>query len=148
MNNPSRQMLRALRRTNLVYPLHCVQLAPELWPAPDPRGPRPYQMWRSRSFLVQVFDQNPNRPQPEETPTIIRLSINRTQWDERQNTWSANISWEELQRVKREVGFGSCDAVEIFPDDKDVVNVANMRHLWILPDRIPFAWRLNPGVDE
>jgi hypothetical protein len=30
----------------------------------------------------------------------------------------------------------------VFPPDTDVVNVANMRHLWILaPGTLAFAWR-------
>ena len=31
-------------------------------------------------------------------------------------------------------------AVEVFPADDQVVNVANMRHLWVLPEPLPFAW--------
>lgn len=32
-------------------------------------------------------------------------------------------------------------AVEIYPAERDIVNVANMRHLWVLPERLPFGWR-------
>jgi hypothetical protein len=32
-------------------------------------------------------------------------------------------------------------AVEIYPADGDVVAVANMRHLWLLPEAPAFAWR-------
>ncbi len=51
------------------------------------------------------------------------------------------LVWDELQRIKSECGYGNTDAIEIYPADDDVVNVANMRHLWILDSRIPFAWR-------
>jgi hypothetical protein len=37
------------------------------------------------------------------------------------------------------------DAVEVYPPAGDVVNVANMRHLWVLRDRLPFAWRGGKG---
>lgn len=43
------------------------------------------------------------------------------------------ITWDDLQWLKAAVGFGDREAVEVFPRDCDVVNVANMRHLWVLP---------------
>lgn len=51
------------------------------------------------------------------------------------------ISWDALQEIKGAVGYADRDAVEIYPRDADVVNVANMRHLWITPEPIAFAWR-------
>jgi hypothetical protein len=36
---------------------------------------------------------------------------------------------------------GDKDAVEIYPADKDIVNVANMRHLIVLPAPFPYTWR-------
>lgn len=42
---------------------------------------------------------------------------------------------------QRDPGLADSWAVEVFPADADVVNVANMRHLWILPDAPAFAWR-------
>ena len=57
--------------------------------------------------------------------------------------WKDGISWDALQEIKSAVGYGDRDAVEIFPAQKDLVNVANMRHLWIVPESIPFAWRRN-----
>lgn len=92
---------------------------------------RPKRVWRSRGFLVQAYG---------EIPGHVRLSICRAELD-RDGQWTANISWEELQELKRQAGFGDYDAVEVFPRDCDVVNVANMRHLWVVPEGIPFAWR-------
>lgn len=87
-------------------------------------------MWISRDFLVQVFLEK----------RAIRLSVNRTtiQSDGR---WSDRITWDELQAIKREVGYGDRFAVEIYPADRDLVNVANMRHLWILRDPLGIGWR-------
>jgi len=74
-------------------------------------------------------------------PAIVRLSVLRTSLDTA-GGWQQDITWEELQRLKREAGYGDHDAVEVFPPDADVVNVANIRHLWILePGHLPFAWR-------
>lgn len=67
------------------------------------------------------------------------MSVCRTSM--RQGRWVDGISWDDLQRLKREAGYGESDAVEVYPADSDVVNVANMRHLWILETPIRFAWR-------
>lgn len=90
------------------------------------------EVWRSRDFLVQVF---------AEREGIVRASVNRTSVSTDNDRWVDGISWEELQRIKREIGRGQLDAVEVFPADRDVVNVANMRHLFILDEPLPFAWR-------
>ncbi|AHF89535.1 hypothetical protein OPIT5_03975 [Opitutaceae bacterium TAV5] len=87
--------------------------------------------YRNRHYLVQAF---------AETGGVVRLSVNRTDID-RDGRWRDGITWDELQRIKAAVGFGDRQAVEIFPPDRDVVNVANIRHLWVLPEPLPFAWR-------
>jgi hypothetical protein len=43
--------------------------------------------------------------------------------------------------IKNAVGYQDRDAVEVYPSQTDVVNVSNMRHLWILPEKLDFAWR-------
>jgi hypothetical protein len=50
------------------------------------------------------------------------------------------IAWEDLQRLKAEIGKGDYCAVEIYPRDRDLVNVANMRHLWLLPEVPGYCW--------
>jgi hypothetical protein len=93
-------------------------------------------VFRSREFLVQVFGGD-----------ITRLSVNRTDLNE-QGQWRDGISWEELQAVKDGCGFSDCDAVEAYPRKSDVVNVANMRHLWIVPaEYAGFFWRSKPPGD-
>jgi hypothetical protein len=46
-----------------------------------------------------------------------------------------------LQDIRNAVGFSERDAVEVFPAKNDTVNVANLRHLWIMPEPLAFAWR-------
>jgi len=50
------------------------------------------------------------------------------------------ITWEELQSLKDQSGYGNCCAVEIYPPNKDIVNVANMRHLWIPVEDPKYRW--------
>jgi len=86
---------------------------------------------RNRDFLVQIFVT---------ADGTTRLSINRTDIDD-QGAWKDRITWDELQTIKNAVGYEDHDAIEVFPAKKDSVNVANFRHLWILPTPLPFIWR-------
>lgn len=95
-------------------------------------------MLRSREFLVQEFEA--------QAPAVVRLSINRVELAG--DRWVDGISWEELQRIKSECGYGQADAVEIYPPKDDEVNVANMRHLWVLRDPLSFAWRSHAALQR
>lgn len=114
---------------NRQYPVALVKLPRESWPSDTVE--RRIAVWRSRGFLVQAV---------QESDGIVRLSINRTAVKS-DFGWEEGISWDELQRLKAEAGYGDRFAVEIYPADSEVVNVANLRHLWILPEAPAFAWR-------
>lgn len=125
----TKAMREHLRREQASHPLR-LQPVPKPWPITD-TNPKRIEVWRSRRFLVQVF---------RESFGLLRLSINRA--EVKGSRWEDGITWDELQQIKREIGRGDFDAVEIFPRDQDVVNVANMRHLWVFTEaQIPFAWR-------
>ena len=87
-------------------------------------------VWRSKYFLVQVKLEN----------GVTRLSVNRTELDSTGN-WRDGITWDELQEIKDLCGFANREAVEVYPAAQDLVNVANIRHLWILEQPLPFIWR-------
>lgn len=125
----SREQRRQLARDNAKLPTTLAKIPRHEWP--NPSAPQ-LEVWRSRDFLVQVFAGS--------GPCKCRLSINRTTLG-KAGRWVEGISWDELQRLKRECGFANFDAVEVYPRDRDVVNVANMRHLWVLHEPLPFAWR-------
>ena len=97
------------------------------------------RVWRSRYFLAVLYAE-PNK-------ATHRLSICRTQLNNDVD-YQDGLSWDELMRVKSECGFADCDAVEIYPRDRDVVNVANLRHLWILPELSDLAWRTDAPSRE
>lgn len=104
----------------------------EEFPLAPNAPPTLLRAWRSRDFLVQLYlSEYPEQP--------TRLSVSRTIVDAT-GRWVDGISWDDLQRLKAEAGFGDCDALEVFPADKDLVNVANMRHLWLFPDGVGFKW--------
>lgn len=90
----------------------------------------PIRALGSRFFFVQVYRDN----------GFIRLSINRSELDNDGN-WRADITWDELMRCKIEAGYGDKWAVEVYPPTEAVVNVANMRHLFLLDEAPEFAWK-------
>lgn len=120
-----------LEQDRLKWPTHLVPVPHEQWPEGSGRK-MPTEIWRSRNFLLQVFPWS---------DSVVRLSICRTAI-QRDGNWQQEITWDELQDLKRQCGMGDHDAVEIYPADSDVVNVANMRHLWVLKDHdLDFIWR-------
>lgn len=100
------------------------------WPAGKDAPGAPVAAFRSKDFLAQIYHERGH----------VRISVNRTMIDGTGN-WLEGISWDDLQRIKNEVGYGNSDAIELYPASKDVVNVANIRHLWVLPSGSEYAWR-------
>lgn len=114
------------------YPDHLVQIPKDEWPESKSQGTRPIEAWRSRDYLVQVY--------LEPLPCAARLSILRTSLDS-SGGWKQDIPWTELQRLKSECGFKDEWAVEIYPPDSKIVNVASIRHIFVVPvELVPFAW--------
>ena len=130
MITTTRQQRKALERENERWPVNGREIPPDQWPR-DLEMDR-LRVIRSRDFLIQVFSVG-------RAGAVLRLSVNRTKllgtgrWDE-------GLTWDELQEVKRIAGYADYWAVEVYPADSEVVNVANMRHLWLLPEMPPFAW--------
>ncbi|MGK3116687.1 DUF7694 domain-containing protein [Candidatus Pantoea formicae] len=100
------------------------------WPAMQ-HDPKRSNVWLSSYFLVQEF---------REEDGVIRLTINTTITG-KSGRWKDGVTWDALQDIKNAVGYSDRDALEVYPRQRDVVNVANMRHLWILPEPLAFAWR-------
>lgn len=124
----TRDQRRQMARENDRWPLALTEIPRDKWPNPDGQQLR---VLRSRDYLVQEF--------AEDGPVLVRLSVNVTAVDG--SRWKDGIPWEALQRLKAEAGYAFHDAVEVYPSAIDVVNVANMRHLWVMREKLPFAWR-------
>ena len=101
------------------------------WPRIKSGAKVPIYVLQSAQFLVQVFIEEND---------ILRLTINSVK--RRGNNWQDGITFDELQSIKNAIGYGDRLAVEIYPEDRELINDANMRHLWVLPerDRPSFAW--------
>jgi hypothetical protein len=107
------------------------------WPARMEPMPEPWPVagrstvlgvWRSRDYLAVHYRQRDGHE---------RLTVNRTATDA--GRWAGSIPWDDLQRVKAECGLGARWAIELYPPEGGVVDVANLRHLWLV-ERPACAW--------
>jgi hypothetical protein len=134
MNRSQRRAAAALSRDLAKErPRDLTIIPPEEWPPDRGSMVRPIRCWHSRKYLVQMFEAG------EDSAAMYRLSICRVTL-QAGGRWDEGLTWQEIQDIKRELGFGDRYAVEIYPRDVDVVDVANMRHVWILQDQLPIGW--------
>ena len=128
--NQAMKLKRAMAEANASWPIKPVRISRKDWAAGG--DPRMVNVFRSRYFLVQVIDEGNG---------VLRMSVNRTSRTKDGRRWEDGITWDQLQLLKRDCGFGDRDAIEIYPRDADLVDVANIRHLWILPEQHPLTWK-------
>lgn len=76
---------------------------------------------RNRVFAVLVRDVG----------TAIHLAISSLTGD--------RPSWYEMQRIKNELAGEKATAVEVYPPASEVVDEAEMFHLWVLFKPLPFS---------
>jgi hypothetical protein len=89
----------------------------------------PDEVWRSNRFAVQVFYESVTRL------SVVRTMINKS------GEWKDGITWDELQSIKNQCGFKNKVAVEVYPPDSEVMNVSNVRHLFVLNETPEYMWR-------
>ena len=118
---------KIIEKENKEWPLELKIVPKEKWPTVP--QVRLFKVWRSRGFIVQEYQED----------KAIRLTVNRTVIDDKGDYVGGN-TWEELQSLKHQCGYSDRCGVEIYPPDKDVMNVANMRHLWIPDDDPEYRW--------
>lgn len=93
---------------------------------------------RIRKFIAEV-----NQRFGEKFVEIPREEIGRCQYGttiKDDGSFDDGISWDRIQQIKSAVGFGDYWGLEVFPTDKTLVNVSNIRHIWLFEERPPFAW--------
>jgi hypothetical protein len=130
MNRQKRRAQKAIQKQYVKqFSSELTVVPPSEWPAvSDP----PLQCWRSSKYAVQLYNETAY-------PGMKRLSICRATVGT-SGRWNDGLTWDELQAIKREVGFGDWYAIEVYPRDQDIVNVSNMRHLWLMPKPLPIGW--------
>ena len=86
-------------------------------------NPNFIEAWRNNILLVQVWEGPP-----------LNLKFTRTELDER-GCILAGITWDQMFLAKNEIAHGAyadLDFVEFFPAAENLINVANVRHLYQL----------------
>jgi hypothetical protein len=122
----TREMRRQLERDNAKQPARLTQVPIGDFPRNDSTL---FAAYRSRNFLVQLFNEC----------GVVRVSVNRTSVNSA-GGWIDGIAWDELMEIKRQLGMGDKYAIEVLPQDKEIVNVANMRHFFVLPEPLQYGW--------
>ena len=126
-----------IRQENAKQPERLEKIPRGEW-RPECTPPGLIEAWRNKKYLVQVYTA------PE--PATARLSVINTALDSI-GGWQSGITWDELQQLKAECGFGNCWAVEIFPPEDKIVRVSNMRHLFVVPEsHVPFGWGAGESI--
>jgi hypothetical protein len=135
MSREIRQKQKYLREENKRFGTRLVDIPQAQW---EWKSFKPKEVWRSKDFLVQIFSMQDG---------AARMTVSRTMIGE-DGQWLDGIKWEDLMRLKDECGYGRDWAVEIFPPTANVVDVANMRHLWLIPEAPAYAWnRMGEGIE-
>lgn len=104
------------------------QLPKARWPTERQPG-NLKAVWISKDYLVQIY---------EETENVIRLSINCVKL--KGSKWVDSITWDTMQAIKDAVGFENFWAVEVFPMQQELLNLANIRYLFVSPKKPRYAW--------
>jgi len=132
-----RQMLqdmkRSARKTSAPYPTNELREVPfEEWSEEQKQvDGRPEKVFRSRKFIAQIYIEPDGH---------IRISVNKTTLN-RNGDYEDGITWDDLYTIKNQIGFSKNDCIEIYPARHHLVNVANMRHLFVLDETHPYNWR-------
>lgn len=96
----------------------------EHWPFMPSIETVPLRVWLSNDYLAVLYQQRIDGKK--------RLTVNRTRMNGR--SWRDGITWDELQRIKNETLGADVWCVEVYPPESELVNVSNMRHLWVLQE--------------
>ncbi len=137
MNRAERKATASvMRKQALAWPAHLVPVPESEWPPRRdvPVKEYPVAVWRSRSYLVLEYGEPPFDGVECRRLTVNRVTIRGD------GHWEQDIPWDDLQRCKREAGYGDWYALEIYPRDRDIVHIANMRHLWLLAEPLQLGW--------
>ncbi len=101
----------------------CPLVAPDGYHAPASIT----RVWMNGLYFVQLADEGGG---------MERLLVKR-------NDGAPVRSWADMQRIKNELRGPERVAVEVYPPQSELVDEANIYHLWVFPEgyRLPFTLR-------
>ena len=97
----------------------------------DDKSFPPKRACRNNRYMAYLYEDYTNG--------YLRLCVQRTTIND-DGTYEDGISWDKIQEIKRLVGFGDWWGLEVFPADDHLINVSNIRHIWLFKERPSFAW--------
>lgn len=53
-------------------------------------------------------------------------------------------TWPEMQRIKNDLAGRDATAIEVYPPQHQVVDEADMFHIWVLRGKLPFGLHVSP----
>lgn len=81
-------------------------------------------VWKNNRYIVQIYAR------VTEAGEALQLACRR-------NDEEPIEGWDDLQRMKNEIVGADRIAIEIYPAASNVIDQANMRHLFVLPEGQP-----------
>lgn len=120
-----RALAKAKQKLIAGYPEKLTLVSPNDLDLPYSSHPQDIlEIWRSKKYLVIVW----------KVPAGKKLSISRQEWDSKERRYKDGITWDEIMEIKHDIGMGNKTGIEFFPADDEVINLGNVRHIWIVPD--------------
>lgn len=86
--------------------------------------------WKNSRYVVQAF-----KPRDTAWGTFIKVGIRR-------NDEAAVRSWSEIQRIKNELFGEEAVAIEFFPAESKLVDVANLYWIWVTRAPVPEEFKI------
>lgn len=120
-----RAVLSVLRGQREWQPFERVEIAPAVVAEYRRRQGDFLTGWRNNIYSVQVF----RRSDAWEGGEVLHLAIRRHDGHEVE-------AWSDLQRIRNEIVGAERVAIEVYPSDAEVIDSANMRHLFVLPEGV------------
>ena len=85
----------------------------------------------------------------EDNKYVVMIRTVKTDWGEVEHAAFRNlegndIPWAEKQKIKNEIFGPERIALEVFPKESELVDAANMYHLWVLPVEFDLPFGIHP----
>lgn len=117
--------------------MHFEEVPKEKWPFLEEDN-LPVKVYKSRQFLVQIREEKGH----------FRICVCKLKRNSSGDRWEDGITWDELQEIKNKVGFSDKWCLECYPPSDKVINVANMRHLFVIDKAPEFGWNKKGEANE
>jgi hypothetical protein len=114
---------------------------------------KPFGPWERRDTppeAMERFDRYRDHFRPDaylNNRYSVQISDEATEWGLVVHLWIRRHdgemvrSWADMQRIKNELVGPERVAVEVFPPTSQLIDNANIAHLWVMPEgfRLPFS---------